>query len=170
MTAAASQETRQGTSFLDRIEILGNKVPHPVMMFLYLIIFIAVLSHILYLVGVSVTEEIAVPVPTESEVDEHGGLGGSEVPYPIEPDVPNDDPEYEIVEQTIEIESLLTVEGIRFVFSSFVSNFAGFGVVRAHVGGLDSAPLIWTWRPSGHPVQRLVAACTAPAADGEVAA
>jgi aminobenzoyl-glutamate transport protein len=129
MTAAASQETRQGTSFLDRIEILGNKVPHPVMMFLYPIIFIAVLSHILYLVGVSVTEEIAVPVPTESEVDEHGGLGGSEVPYPIEPDVPNDDPEYEIVEQTIEIESLLTVEGIRFMFSSFVSNFAGFGVV-----------------------------------------
>jgi aminobenzoyl-glutamate transport protein len=129
MTVETPREERQGTSILDRIEVLGNKVPHPVMMFLYLIIFIAVLSHILYLFDVSVTEEIAVPVGTETEVDELGGLGGSDVPYPIEPEVPNDDPQYEIVEQTIEVESLLSVEGIRFIFSSFVSNFAGFGVV-----------------------------------------
>ncbi len=122
-------EVEKKTTILDRIESLGNKVPHPVMMFLYLIIFIAVLSHILYLLDVSVTEEIAVPVATESEVDEHGGLGGSDVPYPYDPTAPNDDPEYEIVEQTIEVESLLTVEGIRFMFSSFVANFAGFGVV-----------------------------------------
>ncbi len=122
-------EVEKKTTILDRIESLGNKVPHPVMMFLYLIVFIAVLSHILYLFDVSVTEEIAVPVATEAEVDEHGGLGGSDVEYPVNPSVPNDDPEYEIVEQTITVESLLTVEGIRFIFTSFVSNFAGFGVV-----------------------------------------
>ena len=114
---------------LDRIESLGNKVPHPVMMFLYLIIFIAALSHVLYLFDVSVTEEIAVPVAEEDVVDEHGGLGGSDVPYPIYPESPNDDPEYEVVNQTIPVESLLTVEGIRFIFTSFVSNFAGFTVV-----------------------------------------
>ena len=37
--------------------------------------------------------------------------------------------EYEIQERTIAIRSLLTVDGIRFIFTSFVSNFAGFGVV-----------------------------------------
>jgi len=127
MTAEA-KAGKQGDSMLDRIESLGNKVPHPVMMFLYLIAFIAVLSHVLYVLDVSATEEMAVPVATETEVDEHGGLGGSDVPYPVYPDVPGD-PDYEIVEQTIEVESLLSVEGIRFIFSSFVSNFAGFGVV-----------------------------------------
>jgi aminobenzoyl-glutamate transport protein len=99
------------------------------MMFLYLIIFIAVLSHILYLFDVSVTEEIAVPVTTGEQIDEHGGLGGSDVEYPVYPEVPNDDLDYEIVEQVIPAVSLLTIEGIRFVFTSFVSNFAGFAVV-----------------------------------------
>ncbi len=50
-------------SMLDLIEKLGNKVPHPVLMFLYLIIFVIVLSAILSLAGVSVTEHIAVPYP-----------------------------------------------------------------------------------------------------------
>jgi aminobenzoyl-glutamate transport protein len=34
-----------------------------------------------------------------------------------------------IEEQTIQVRSLLAIEGIRFVFTSFVSNFANFGVV-----------------------------------------
>src|SRR5687768_9423026 len=116
-------------TFLDRIESAGNKVPHPVMMFLYLIIFIAVLSAILAWVGVSSTEEIAVPVPDVVEEDAHGGLGGSDVPYDSNPLEPNFEPEYEIETQTVEIQSLLDVEGIRFIFSSFVNNFAGFAVV-----------------------------------------
>jgi len=127
VTVPATNE--QGASMLDRIERVGNKIPHPVMMFLYLIIFVAVLSHILYIFDVRVTEEIAVPVAEDALVDEHGGLGGSDVPYPVYPITPNDDPEYEIVEQTIPVESLLTVDGIRFVLTSFVSNFAGFTVV-----------------------------------------
>jgi aminobenzoyl-glutamate transport protein len=128
MTIAEPVEKPKG-SMLDKVERLGNKVPHPVMMFLYLIIAIAVISHVLYLFDVSVTEEIAVPVPEDEFVDEHGGLGGSDVEYPVYPTVPNDDPQYEVVEQTIPVESLLTVEGIRFIFTSFVNNFAGFGVV-----------------------------------------
>ena len=114
---------------LDGVERVGNKVPHPVLMFLYLILFIIVLSHILYLVGVSATEEIAVAVPSEEMIDEHGGLGGSDVPYPETPDLGNYDPEYEIVTETIPVVSLLTVDGIRFIFTSFVDNFAGFAVV-----------------------------------------
>jgi aminobenzoyl-glutamate transport protein len=128
MSVAPPTETSRPT-LLDRVESLGNKVPHPVMMFLYLILFIAVLSHILYLFDVSVTEEIAIPVAEQDLVDEHGGLGGSDVEYPVYPESPNDDPEYEVVTQTIPVESLLTVEGIRFIFTSFVSNFAGFTVV-----------------------------------------
>ena len=42
---------------------MGNKVPHPVLMFLYLIIFVIVLSQILAWAGVSVTEQITVAVP-----------------------------------------------------------------------------------------------------------
>jgi aminobenzoyl-glutamate transport protein len=114
---------------LDGIEKAGNKVPHPVMMFVYLIIFIALLSAVLSWVGVSSTEEIAVPVPTPEVEDAHGGLGGSDVPYDPTPNQPNFDPEYEIEEVTIEVQSLLDIEGLRFMFTSFVNNFAGFSVV-----------------------------------------
>ncbi|HWL50547.1 MAG TPA: AbgT family transporter [Acidimicrobiia bacterium] len=114
---------------LDGIEKAGNKVPHPVMMFVYLIIFIAVLSAILSWIGVTVTEEIAVPVPDSQSVDAHGGLGGSDAPYDSTPLEPDFEPEYEIETQTIEVQSLLDVEGLRFVFTSFVNNFAGFTVV-----------------------------------------
>ena len=37
--------------------------------------------------------------------------------------------DYHLEEVTIPIESLLSTEGIRFIFTSFVPNFAGFGVV-----------------------------------------
>jgi aminobenzoyl-glutamate transport protein len=114
---------------LDGIEKAGNKVPHPVMMFVYLIIFIAVLSAVLSWIGVTVTEEIAVPVPQAESVDAHGGLGGSDAPYDSTPLEPDFEPEYEIETQTIEVQSLLDVEGLRFVFTSFVNNFAGFSVV-----------------------------------------
>lgn len=119
----------QGTSMLDRIERLGNRVPHPVMMFVYLIIGVAVISHVLYLFDVSVVEEVAVPVQSPGPVDEHGGLGGSDVEYPLYPDEPDYVPDYEIVEQEITVESLLTTDGIRFVLTSFVDNFAAFAVV-----------------------------------------
>lgn len=110
---------------LDGIERVGNKVPHPVLMFLYLIIFVMVLSHILYVLDVSVTEEIAVPV-LEQPADIY--LLDS-----VEPALTyTTDPygqAFEIKQETIAIRSLLSVEGIRFIFTSFVANFAGFSVV-----------------------------------------
>jgi aminobenzoyl-glutamate transport protein len=48
---------------LDLIERVGNRVPHPVLMFLYLIVGVTILSAILALFGVSVTEQVAHPVP-----------------------------------------------------------------------------------------------------------
>ena len=60
-------------SFMDKmlntVERVGNKVPHPVLMFFYLIIGVIVLSALLSLLGVSVTELIAVPVPVEATPD-----------------------------------------------------------------------------------------------------
>jgi hypothetical protein len=133
MTAEAAKKPRpkeaEKKSFtqklLDGIEKAGNKVPHPVLMFLYLIIGVIVLSHILYLAGVSVTEQIAVPVPTPAERDYYEDTTEPGVIVPVEPY----DTDYEIQERTIPIRSLLTTEGIRFLFSSFVGNFQGFGVI-----------------------------------------
>jgi aminobenzoyl-glutamate transport protein len=111
---------------LDGIERVGNKVPHPVLMFLYLIAFIIVLSHVLYMLGVSVTSEVAVAVPVEVRPDFYEDSsaasiqGTGEVLY---------DQHFEIQEETIVIRSLLTFEGIRHIFTSFVPNFAGFSVV-----------------------------------------
>src|SRR5215469_5075238 len=48
---------------LDGIERLGNRFPHPVLMFLYLIGIVIALSAILALAGVKVTETITEPVP-----------------------------------------------------------------------------------------------------------
>lgn len=58
--AIESQPTRM-EKVLDSIERIGNKVPNPVLMFLYLIAFIFVLSTLLDWIGVGVTESIAVP-------------------------------------------------------------------------------------------------------------
>src|SRR5690606_6399189 len=128
---SAPAETRRSFTerMLDGVERLGNKVPHPVMMFLYLIAIVAVLSAILAWVGVSVTEEIVVPVPIELLRDLHHALGGSIVPYDTYTNQIVTLPDYTVQEVTIQVRSLLDVEGIRFMLTSFVANFAGFGVV-----------------------------------------
>jgi aminobenzoyl-glutamate transport protein len=110
---------------LDGVEKVGNKVPHPVLMFLYLIAFIIVLSHILYMLGVSVTSEVLEPVPVAMQPNYYEDTS---LP-PLEIPVGDYGDQFEIREETIPIQSLLTMEGIRFIFTSFVSNFAGFTVV-----------------------------------------
>jgi aminobenzoyl-glutamate transport protein len=40
---------------LDAIERIGNRVPHPVVIFVILMVVIIALSHLLYLMGVSVS-------------------------------------------------------------------------------------------------------------------
>jgi aminobenzoyl-glutamate transport protein len=115
-------------SFMDKmlntVERVGNKVPHPVLMFFFLILGVIILSAVLSLLGISVTETIAVPVPVEvtpdfyEDVSEYT-LSGAGIK----------DVDYEIVEQTITVRSLLSIEGIRFIFESFVPNFQGFGAL-----------------------------------------
>ncbi len=107
------------------IERVGNKVPNAVLMFLYLIAFIAVLSQVLDWLGVSVTETIAVPVTTEAQATYYEDTTARI----IDPEAYPDEDEFELEEVTISVQGLLDVEGIRFIFTSFVSNFAGFGVI-----------------------------------------
>jgi aminobenzoyl-glutamate transport protein len=52
----------------------------------------------------------------------------SAVPGYINPTQPYDE-QFEIKQEVISIRSLLSVEGIRFLFTSFVGNFSGFAVV-----------------------------------------
>ncbi|HZW01210.1 MAG TPA: AbgT family transporter, partial [Candidatus Deferrimicrobium sp.] len=126
MTAAAAPAPAQKSGgLLDIIEKVGNRVPHPVLMFLYLIIFVIVISAILALLGVSVTDQIAVPIPVDA-IPVY--VGGALNPVFEGPGY-GPDTHFKIVETTISIQSLISIEGIRFVFSSFVSNFTGFSVV-----------------------------------------
>lgn len=129
-TAVSPQPGGFTQRVLGGIERVGNKVPHPVMMFLYLIIGVIVLSQILALLGISVTEEVAVPVISQNAITEiRGALGGSVVPY--DPDTGKflEIPDYVIQEQTIPIRGLLSSEGINFIFTTFVTNFSTFAVV-----------------------------------------
>lgn len=129
--AAAVTTSKRSLSekMLDGIEKAGNKVPHPVIMFLYLILGVIVLSTVLSWFGISVTEDVAVPIPKAQLAAISDQLGGSIVPYDIDAGKIVDLPDYTIQEQTFEVRSLLSIDGIRYIFSSFVNNFAGFSVV-----------------------------------------
>ena len=62
---------------------MGNKVPNPTIMFVYLIGIVALLSALLSWFGVSVTDEVVVPVPRDefSQINEH--LGGTWTLYDL---------------------------------------------------------------------------------------
>jgi aminobenzoyl-glutamate transport protein len=126
----AAQQPDEKRSFMDKmldgIEKVGNKVPHPVIIFLGLCALVIVLSAILALFDVSVSYDVVVEAPTPVEVTDLTGTTAPDVTLP--PDT-YEEPELDIQQNTIEIRSLLTVEGIRFIFTSFVPNFAGFTVV-----------------------------------------
>ena len=120
------QDEATTKGLLGTIERVGNKVPHPVLMFAYLILLVIGLSWVLNLVGWSVTEQIAVPSggsSVEYDYYEDTTAPGVGVPDSRYPD------DWEIVEEEVGINSLVSVEGVRFIFSSFVNNFAGFSVV-----------------------------------------
>jgi aminobenzoyl-glutamate transport protein len=84
---------------LDVVERVGNRVPHPVMIFVYLIGIVIVLSAILALFGAQVSYQAYNPASGE-----------------IEP-------------ASTAARSLLTIEGIRFMFTGVVANFMGFNAV-----------------------------------------
>jgi len=84
---------------LDTVERVGNRVPHPVMIFVYLIVFVVLLSALLSLLGAQVTYQAYNPATGKIE------------------------------QATTAARSLLTIDGIRFMFTGVVPNFMGFNAV-----------------------------------------
>lgn len=84
---------------LDTVERVGNSVPHPVVIFLILIAIVLVLSHLLYMLGASVTYQA------------------------INPDT------HKIETATSAANSLLTADGIRHIYTRLVPNLMGFSAV-----------------------------------------
>jgi aminobenzoyl-glutamate transport protein len=129
MSADATEaETAEsgGGGFLGWIERVGNKVPHPAMIFLGLIVGVILLSAILSWAGASVTTEVAEPEGTTvSQNYEDGGSTYPSIEHDPEVAVPN----YEVHEETIEVNNLLSADGIRHMFTTVVQNFNDFGVV-----------------------------------------
>ncbi|WP_309238397.1 AbgT family transporter [Actinoplanes aureus] len=131
MSESRSGDTRQlkppKSGWLDRIERLGNKVPHPAIIFLSLCLLVIVLSWVLALFDVSVTYDVAEPVTGPAVTEEYEA--GTQVPDLTA--VPDDYAEEDLViqQETTEIKSLISIDGVRFMFTSFVSNFSSFSVV-----------------------------------------
>ena len=84
---------------LDGVERVGNRVPHPVMIFVYLIGFIIVLSTLVSVFGAEVNYQAYNPATGN-----------------IEP-------------ANTAARSLLTIEGFRFMYTGVVANFMGFNAV-----------------------------------------
>lgn len=127
--SSQAAETTTSSGFLNWIERVGNKVPNPTIMFVYLIGLVAVVSAVLAWAGVSVTDEVVVPVPRDefNQINEH--LGRTWSIYDSTTGEPAVVPDYIVSEETFEVRNLLSIEGLRHFFSAFVDNFAGFGVV-----------------------------------------
>ena len=87
---------KEKKSVLDWIEYGGNKLPHPVTIFLIFTLLVVIISHIAYLFGVNVT---------------YAGMN---------PDTGKRE------ELTVEVMSLLTTDGIRFIFTGVVEHFTTF--------------------------------------------
>lgn len=84
---------------LDTVERVGNKVPHPAVIFVLLILAVIILSHLLYMAGFSATYET------------------------INPDT------HQVEQVTAKAESLLTADGIRFMYADLVKNFMSFTAI-----------------------------------------
>lgn len=120
---------QESSKFLNSIERLGNKIPNPTIMFVYLIAFVAVLSALLSWANVKVTEEVMTPVPVEQLQHLNDAFGGTLVPFDTATGQAVTLPDYTVSLQTFEVKSLLSGDGLQVFFSSFVDNFAGFSVV-----------------------------------------
>ena len=129
MTVSADEPVPEHTfleRILDGIERLGNKMPDPAILFLILCGVVIVLSQILYWFDFKATFEVVKPPPAAAEQTYYGGSVEPTYVGPTEPEAPG---EYKVVTETAKVKGLLTGEGVRYLFTSFVSNFRNFAAV-----------------------------------------
>ena len=124
--APEAKAEKKASGILDLIERVGNKVPHPAILFLALCVAVIILSQILYLAGARITTEVVKPPPAAVQEEYVGGSVLPAYQLPAEP-APADS--YRVVHETVRVQGLLTIEGIRYLFTSFVSNFMGFTAI-----------------------------------------
>ncbi len=113
-------------SWLDVIESIGNKVPHPAIIFLGLCVLVIAASALLAAFDVKVTYEVAEPPSVQVTQNYETG---SQVPDYTVPPTDYQHKDVVIKQETTAIKSLLSVDGVRFLFTSLVSNFSSFSVV-----------------------------------------
>ena len=77
MNTPSTAEKTGMQKFLDVVERVGNKVPHPAVIFLMLLGLVVVLSHVLHLAGTSVTYEVIVPGAAQPSVMKNLGSSPS---------------------------------------------------------------------------------------------
>lgn len=97
--------------FLDRVERVGNKLPHPATIFFIFAVMVVIISHFAFLGGVEVTFKAI-------------------------------NKDHQLVDKTVKVVSLLTPDGIRWMFKSIVKNFTGFtplGMVLVAMFGVGVA-------------------------------
>ena len=97
--------------FLDGVETVGNKLPHPGTIFLIFAIMVVIISHFAFLSGAEVTFKAI-------------------------------NKDHQLVDKTVKAVSLLTPDGIRWMFKSIVKNFTGFaplGMVLVAMFGVGVA-------------------------------
>lgn len=144
MSDAAAEHTFT-QRLLDGIERLGNKMPDPAILFVWLCVGVIALSQILMWLDVKATYEVVKPPPV---VAEETYLGGSQSPVYVTPTEPEPADDYKVVTETTKVKGLLTTDGVRFLFTSFVDNFRNFAavtiilVVMIGVGVAEAAGLI----------------------------
>src|SRR5262245_20682180 len=73
MSDPAAEKRGLTTKLLDGIETVGNKVPHPAIIFAGLCVLVIVVSALVAAFNVSVTYEVAELPPVEVPVEELGG-------------------------------------------------------------------------------------------------
>jgi len=147
-TADEAVAEEQGGGFqrvLNLIERIGNKVPNPAILFLALCVLTIVFSQILYLVNAHVSTHVVQP-PPHSVQQEY--VGGSVLPAEVLPGEQSPASSYHVVHETVRVQGLLTIPGIRYLFTSVISNFMGFTalgiilVIMVGVGVAEIAGLI----------------------------
>src|SRR3954469_23452086 len=130
---------------LDRIERLGNRMPDPAILFLWLCLGVILLSQALAWLDVKATYEVVAPPPAAAQETYYGGSV-----YPSYVGRPEREPasDYAVHKETTRVKGLLSVAGVRFLFTSFVDNFRNFAalsiilVVMIGVGLAEAAGLI----------------------------
>ncbi len=143
---------------LNSIERVGNAMPSPAVLFVILCLGTIVLSQVVHWAGWQATYETITPPPAAATETYYGG---SSEPSYVGPNEPQPKGEYKVHTETTRVQGLLSGDGVRFLFTSFVSNFRNFAalaiilVVMIGVGLAESAGLI------GALIRKLVAISSA---------